>query len=83
MTMRIGPPKTMKIQDIVPYVLEHYGMTISRVTAYNWLKIGMRDETLHYVTVKGPPNRKHKRVMVTTKTDVDEFLARCQIEKIK
>lgn len=73
----------MKIGDIPAYVAEHYGMKISRMTAYNWTNIGMRDETLPYVAVKGPPNRKHKMVRITTQANVDNFLARCQIERIK
>lgn len=72
------PPKRIKTQDIPAYVLEHWGFSITRMTANNWITKGLRNETLHTVGVPNPnPTMRPRIIRTTTDVWIDEFLTRC------
>lgn len=68
------PPRPLKIPEVPAYVLAKHGCTVSKVTVYNWIKQGVKQESLEIKTrklVKYPFLE-----MYTTDRWVDEFLQR-------
>jgi hypothetical protein len=69
--------KQIRICEIPGYVKARYGFTLSRQSAYNWCKKGVRCEQLEYTTIPNPSSsEKNKFIRVTTTDAVDEFLRR-------
>lgn len=60
------PPKRMKMSEVPRYVQYHYGIEISRQTAYNWAKTGIRGVQLKTVRKAGK--------LFTTKGWLDDFI---------
>ena len=75
-----APPKMMTLGQVPKYLKERYGMTLTRQSIYNWVKKGLRDDTLQTITIKGKPTSIHPTTIVTTEAWVDTFLRRCGID---
>lgn len=69
-------PQLMKVGDVIAYIREKYGMEITRMTVYNWMKAGRHGEVLDFFATKAGPSSPFKTVKVTTPEKVDAFL-RC------
>ena len=63
------PPQRITLGQVAGYVRSKHYFNISRQTAYNWAKIGIRSTKLRTVGLA--------HHMLTTKGWVDEFLAQC------
>jgi hypothetical protein len=75
-----APPKMMTLGQVPKYLKERYRMAITRQSVYNWVKKGLRDDTLQTITIKGKPTSIHPTTIVTTEAWVDTFLRRCGID---
>lgn len=71
------PPIQLKMVQVPAYVKTKYGLTITGRTAYNWVKVGLRNESLQTMTIKNPKiTHKYPTIQVTTEKWVDEFITR-------
>lgn len=61
-----GPPKRLKINEVPSYVDRKHGEEITRQTAYNWIRNGVRGVRLQAIRKAGK--------LYTTERWVDDFM---------
>lgn len=79
--MLSGPPKKLLLPDVPRHIRTHYGQDVTRVTVYNWTKIGRENGSNQRVKLRtregegrnssgGGPNTKR----YTTTSWLEAFL---------
>ena len=70
-------PSLMKVDAALAYLRNRYGMTVTRRTLYNWVKLGVRGVKLQHSGVPNPlgPTCKDPVVLALTAQQIETFLA--------
>ena len=68
-------PSLMKVDDVVQYLKSRYGMTLSRRSIYNWVKLGVRGTKLqHSLVPSACSTAKDREVVVISPAQIAAFL---------
>lgn len=63
----------------VPDYVAGLNIRITRQTAYNWYKVGLKGEKLRTLEIPGGPRKTTMRV--TTREWINEFIQRCGLRQ--
>ena len=73
-------PQAIKLAAVPNFLMDRYGLEVTRQTIYNWANKGLRDEKLQTMLIQGKPTAKHPKIRVTTAAWITAFLLRCGVE---
>lgn len=78
--MILPPPTAMTVAQARKYMEEKYGHVVSRQTFYNYMDVGLRNETLEYINVPAPATCNYTHSRRITRRAIDIFFNRCGID---
>lgn len=74
------PPTSMTVARARKYMEEKYGHIVSRQTFYNYMDVGLRNETLEYTNVPATATCRYTHSRRITRRALDTFFDRCGID---